>query len=57
MRASERRSDKPLGGGLEPPRDAGRRARYEAMVELAGELELQEDLGILWRLTGVTLEL
>jgi len=52
VRASERRSDKPLGGGLEPPRDAGRRARYEAMVELAGELELQEDPGILWRLTG-----
>ena len=25
---------------------------YEAMVELAGELELQEDPGILWRLTG-----
>ena len=25
--ASERKTDKPLGGGVKPPRDAGRRAR------------------------------
>jgi hypothetical protein len=33
--ASERKTDKPLGGGVKPPRDAGRRAPLTSVGKIA----------------------